>query len=349
MSNTVFISSTALDLIDHRAAVAKALLNAGFHPIDMANFMSRPEGATSASLKEVAESDLFVGIYAWRYGFIPEDAEVSITEQEFIEAGRLNKPRFCFLVDEGYEWPEKSIEKGVGARLLREFKSRLESELVRTTFTTPDDLAGKVLASLQRWERENAQKAADTRPPEGVGGATYHVGNIQAAIVNQGGQTSFEGDLTFNLDFSETKTETNAAPVGTLVRGDQRIVSRDFKGANVNIRSTLEDAVQTIDAASNIDQSDRERLGQLLQQLNDALQEVPPENVGEAEAVARLAASFVEIGTQEEPNPAMAQVTATDLRQAAENLAKVVPTLLPIAAEITRDIVRLMGKADSEM
>ena len=81
MSTTVFISSTARDLLAHRAAVSRALLNAGFHPIDMANFMARPEGAASACLKEVADSDLFVGIYAWRYGFVPPSAAVSITEQ----------------------------------------------------------------------------------------------------------------------------------------------------------------------------------------------------------------------------------------------------------------------------
>jgi hypothetical protein len=158
MSTTVFISSTSRDLLDHRAAVARALLNAGYHPIDMANFMARPEGATSACLKEVAEADLFVGIYAWRYGYIPAGSAVSITEQEFIEAERLGKPCFCFMVDESYPWPETSKEPGEAAQLLRDFKSRLDARLVRTTFTTPEDLAVKVLASLQRYEREQLKK-----------------------------------------------------------------------------------------------------------------------------------------------------------------------------------------------
>jgi formylglycine-generating enzyme required for sulfatase activity len=154
MSTTVFISSTARDLLDHRAAVSKALLNAGFHPIDMANFMARPEGAESACLKELADSDLFVGIYAWRYGFVPPGATVSITEQEFEEAQRLGKPCFCFLVDRGFDWPAEFREQGDGERRLREFKARVDATLVRTTFTTPDDLAVKVLASLERWERQ---------------------------------------------------------------------------------------------------------------------------------------------------------------------------------------------------
>ena len=152
MPTSVFISSTSQDLCNHRSAVAEALRRAGFQAIDMADFGARPEGATTASLEEVAQADLFVGIYAWRYGFIPEGAEISITEQEFVEAERLKKPRFCFIVDEQYgDWPEEDVEKGIGARLLREFKARLDAKLVRDVFTTPGDLATKVLASLQRW------------------------------------------------------------------------------------------------------------------------------------------------------------------------------------------------------
>src|SRR5262245_22942223 len=150
MVTTVFISSTSRDLLDYRAVVAKALLDAGYHPIDMANFMARSEGAATACLKEVAESDLFLGIYAWRYGYIPAGTEVSITEQEFIEAERLGKPCFIFMVDESHPWPEAFREAGLPGELLRDFKTRLDTKLVRTTFTSPDDLAKRVLASLQR-------------------------------------------------------------------------------------------------------------------------------------------------------------------------------------------------------
>jgi hypothetical protein len=93
-------------LKEHRAAVRESLLQAGYHPVDMADFMARAEGATSACLNEVAESDLFVGIYAWRYGFIPPGSEISITGQEFEEAQRLEKPCFCFVVEEDYKGKE---------------------------------------------------------------------------------------------------------------------------------------------------------------------------------------------------------------------------------------------------
>lgn len=151
---SVFISSTSADLKEHRAAVRESLLHAGYHPIDMADFMARSADATTACLDEVAEADLFVGIYAWRYGFIPQGAEISITEQEFEEARALEKPCFCFMVEEGYDWPAAFREEGKGGELLKKFKARLDATLVRTTFTTPDSLAKKVLSSLARWEKE---------------------------------------------------------------------------------------------------------------------------------------------------------------------------------------------------
>jgi hypothetical protein len=155
VSRNVFISSTSKDLLKHRKAVVTALLNAGYHPIDMANFMARPDGAVDVCLDEVRQSDLFIGIYAYRYGFIPPQSEVSITEMEFNEARRLKKPCFCFMVDERCKWPEKYRDtEPLSATMLEAFKKRVDSILVRTTFTTPADLASKVLASLQRWERE---------------------------------------------------------------------------------------------------------------------------------------------------------------------------------------------------
>ena len=56
-------------------------------------------------------ANLFVGIYAHRYGYIPADADISITEQEFIHAGRKSeKPIFGFIVDEEHPWSPKHME-----------------------------------------------------------------------------------------------------------------------------------------------------------------------------------------------------------------------------------------------
>ncbi len=81
----VFLSSTYNDLIEHRKAAHDALEQLGLHVIWMEAFGARPEESTKACLDEIEECDLFVGIYAHRYGQIPEGKDISITEEEFNE------------------------------------------------------------------------------------------------------------------------------------------------------------------------------------------------------------------------------------------------------------------------
>ena len=162
MPLTVFISSTSRDLPDHRIAVERSLLDAGLHPIGMEHFAAQPEEPVAACLREVSESDLFVGVYGWRYGFVPSETGVSITEMEFSEAQRRGKPCFCFFVDPGFPWPEELRDQGEPAARLAEFKRRVDGILVRSTFTTPHDLAVRVLASIQRYERSQTRRDAQS-------------------------------------------------------------------------------------------------------------------------------------------------------------------------------------------
>ncbi len=113
----VFISSTYKDLIEHRKAAHDALEQLGLHAIWMEAFGARPEESTEACLKEVEESDLFVGIYAHRYGYIPDGKDTSITEQEFDHAQKSERPIFGFVINEDHAWPPKHIEYDKKAKL----------------------------------------------------------------------------------------------------------------------------------------------------------------------------------------------------------------------------------------
>ena len=148
---SVFISSTYSDLREHRKAVIEACLNAGFQPIAMEHFMARPDQATTACFEEIEEADLFVGIYAWHYGYIPDGSDCSITEMEYRRARELNKPCFCFFVDETYPWPDEYRAKPVPKRLLETFKQSIDTSVTRTLFTTPENLGSKVSSTFSRW------------------------------------------------------------------------------------------------------------------------------------------------------------------------------------------------------
>jgi tetratricopeptide (TPR) repeat protein len=150
----VFLSSTYYDLIDYRRAAHDALEQLGLHVIWMEAFGARPEESTKACLDEVAECDLFVGIYAHRYGYIPTGADISITEQEFDHAQKLGKPIFGFIVDENHPWPPKHIEHDKKAKL-DAFLSKVKRQPVEF-FTTPDNLAHNIATSVGHYLSKHA-------------------------------------------------------------------------------------------------------------------------------------------------------------------------------------------------
>lgn len=146
-----FLSSTYVDLRDHRRAAAEALERLGHRIIKMETFGSRPEEPQTACLREVEASDYMVGIYAHRYGFIPAGRAVSITEEEFEHARRTSKPVFCFSVNDDYPWPPKHVEGEPGRTKLLDFKQKIGNLLIRDTFSTPDDLAYRVATAVGRY------------------------------------------------------------------------------------------------------------------------------------------------------------------------------------------------------
>lgn len=144
----VFISSTFIDLVDHRKIVATAIerMNLGVGRMEVLG--AKPIEPQTACLSLVDDCDLFVGIYAHRYGFVPEGSSISITESEYEYAKKKNKKIFCFILDDDHPWRPKFIEEGIGKEGLREFKNKIKKELTVDFFTTPEDLAYKVSTSL---------------------------------------------------------------------------------------------------------------------------------------------------------------------------------------------------------
>jgi hypothetical protein len=155
----VFVSSTERDLRRHREAVKTALVKTGYLPVGMEEFGARDAAPVAGCLDLVGEADLFVGIYAWRYGYVPPGAERSITAEELEEARRLDKPRFYFLVDESAPWPAVpgvAEESPESRELLRALKRDLRSERIVASFNTPDELALQVVTALRTWEQAQA-------------------------------------------------------------------------------------------------------------------------------------------------------------------------------------------------
>jgi nucleoside 2-deoxyribosyltransferase len=128
----------------------------------MKYFGSRPDDPVVVCFEAIREADVLVGIYAMRYGWIPEGKNCSITEMEFDYARQLGKPCLCYVVDEkNANWPIHLIEFAAIAQLTA-FKQKV-GQLVRTTFTTPDNLAKNIVADLARLMKVNAGAGSDSK------------------------------------------------------------------------------------------------------------------------------------------------------------------------------------------
>jgi tetratricopeptide (TPR) repeat protein len=164
MSKSVFISSTSIDLKEYREEVDAAIRRLEMRPINMKDFGSQPGGASVVSIHEVSKADIFVGIVAQRYGYIPEGMEKSVTEQEYDEAVRLKIPRLMYLLDLNTPWDEALIENDqVAQKRLRAFRSRIEQNEVRSLFTSPDNLARQVAIDLTKFVDKQKRERFLTR------------------------------------------------------------------------------------------------------------------------------------------------------------------------------------------
>jgi len=120
-------------------------------------------------------------------------------------------------------------------------------------------------------------------------------------------------------------------------------MSGDFRGAIINIKSTLTNVQQSIGDIPSNDDTSRKELESLIGQLSEALQKVPAEHQEQAQAVAETAKVLVDTAKAEKPNKTMLQISGEGLKQAAQNLAGVMPTVLTIAGQIVMTIAKLTG------
>jgi hypothetical protein len=151
----IYISSTFVDLKAHREAVYRQLHRMQHDVIAMEDYVARDDRPAAQCVRDVARSDLYVGLFAWRYGFIPAQdnpGSLSITELEYRQAEAKSIPRLVFLLDDNALWPPPMLDSqsgdGDGGRRIRELRSELTQERLASFFTSPEDLSAKVAAAV---------------------------------------------------------------------------------------------------------------------------------------------------------------------------------------------------------
>lgn len=158
----VFVSSTFLDLKDYRIAVCDALRQGGFLDVAMEHLGARDERPHEECIRIVKEeSQYFIGIYAHRYGYIPDGYNISITEAEYDAAGNKDLKRLIYVIDPDFPWVPNHIDTDIAAKQLERFKQTLQKRHIWKYYTTPDNLAKNVLADLGREVRNSQLKSID--------------------------------------------------------------------------------------------------------------------------------------------------------------------------------------------
>lgn len=148
LKKVAMISSTLLDLPDHRREVREACLRQDMFPLMMESLPASDADAISVSLDMVERADVYIGVFGYRYGHIPTGRDISITEMEYNRACERGIPRLIFVIDEDHLVRHKDVECGQGEQKLRELLGRIDRVWAR--FLSPADLRAHVIDSLAR-------------------------------------------------------------------------------------------------------------------------------------------------------------------------------------------------------
>ncbi len=158
----IFISSTWQDLQPEREAVERALhrmQDTSF--TSMQYFGSRHDTPEQFSLMELERCNIYVGIFAHRYGS-------GITEKEYRRARQRNIPCLIYFKDDSVSVLPAYLEQNSAAiNSLQAFKNELQAQHVVSLFVNPDNLASQVLADLHnRLGSQDMQVSGDMQSSE---------------------------------------------------------------------------------------------------------------------------------------------------------------------------------------
>lgn len=152
----VFVSSTLVELADERVAVGRAIESLRLTPV-MFELGARPHPPQELYRAYLAQSDIFIGLYWQRYGWVGPGMDISGLEDEF----RLSRslPRLVYL-----KTPAPDLEPRL-AEMIAELQA--DATASYRTFKTPRELGRLVREDLATVlsERFTASTRVSTSPP----------------------------------------------------------------------------------------------------------------------------------------------------------------------------------------
>jgi hypothetical protein len=163
MDYKAFVSSTFLDLQEHRAHVIRELRKAGFFVDPMEEWTSAAQEPKVLSVKRLEGCTLCVLVVARRRGHVPTGDELSITQQEVAKAKELGIDVLPFLLDDDAfwktEWDERKKDKQ-----LRQWRADIREGKCGTPAQfnhEPNSI--QITPALVRWVKEKGEGNVDRK------------------------------------------------------------------------------------------------------------------------------------------------------------------------------------------
>jgi hypothetical protein len=152
----IFISSTFVDLEDTRNKILKFLGVLNSDLISMEVFGSDEQGSVEVCLKNIEDSNFFIGIYAERYGYIEPESGLSLTELEYhrayekLQRGEL-KGLLLYVLHPESNWPLHYVDREPEPfQKLKTFKDLISSRHTLTFFKEKTELPFDILRDTIR-------------------------------------------------------------------------------------------------------------------------------------------------------------------------------------------------------
>src|SRR5262245_10494564 len=164
MPYRAFVSSTFVDLKDHRAHVISSLRRAGFSVDPMEDWTADSDEPKKFSQDRLTGCDLCVLLVAFRRGYVPDGETLSITQLEYQAALKHGIDILAFMLDENAPWQRKfdELDKDLEIKAWREELRRRHGVQPFNLEPTSIDMTG----ALGRWL---ANRPAQSPPVESMG------------------------------------------------------------------------------------------------------------------------------------------------------------------------------------
>lgn len=152
----IFLSSTIADLGEARERVLKYLQVLSSGVISMEIFGSDESNPKEFCLNQARQCNLFIGVYAERYGTIDKETDLSITELEYNEAFNMLENGqliglLIYMIDPQASWPLTFIDRDpTDVRKLQAFKQKITMKHTITFFKCTEDLPFFILRDIIR-------------------------------------------------------------------------------------------------------------------------------------------------------------------------------------------------------